>query len=143
MALLLAGAVLALTCTIAWRFLMRGRIAWNGYGLAIVGALGSKRLGWAMVSRIDHDRDTVTVHTGYTGLVVGAGRVLGIFGRNDRGAEELAIALQLAQSRAPATADGALDRVPSLDLPRPPTGLYLLWLLGTPLYAWLLQVVAG
>jgi hypothetical protein len=140
-ALLLAGAVLALSCAIAWRLQLRGRIAWNGYGLAVVGALGFRRVDWSMVTRIDHDDDSVTVHTGDTGLVVGAGPVLGIFGRRDRGAEELAIALRLAKSRAPASVDG--DLVPSLDPPRPPIGLYLVWLLGTPLYAGLLQIVAS
>ena len=72
----------------------------------------------------------------------------GMFGRRDRGAEELAHALRHARSAALADdrgryasdRDGREDDLPHLDPPRRPAGLYVLWLSGTPLLAWTLQV---
>ena len=68
--------------------------------------------------------------------MVGAGALFGVFGRGDRGAEELANALRHARSTA---GDDPDEGLPRLARPRPPLGLYVLWLLGTPILAWLLE----
>ena len=81
-------------------------------------------------------------------VAIGAGPLFGMFGRRDRGAEELAHALRHARSAALAgdrgrsgpDRDGREDDLPHLDPPRRPAGLYVLWLSGTPLLAWTLQV---
>src|SRR5262245_19905073 len=136
-ALLVSALALAASCALSWRLIMRDRIAWNGRGIAIVDAFGDQRVGWSEVYAIEHDRDTVTVHTGRRRLVVGAGALFGLFGRGDRGAEELANALRHARSTA---GDDPIEGLPRLDRPRPPLGLYAVWLLGTPFLAWLLQI---
>ncbi len=157
-AMLIAGALLALSCVFAWRFLMRPRIAWNGRGLAVVGGFGEKRVEWNMVKDIQHDRDSVTIHTGYGGLVVGAGPMLWVFGRRDRSALELSNALRHARNAARTEGTGptmplaavvgpvlesSVDGLPHLDRPRAPIGLWALWLVCTPLLAWLLQLYSA
>jgi hypothetical protein len=146
--LLLAAVAVALSSWLAWRLFLRSRIAWNRHGVAVVGALGAKRVPWRMVRSIEHDNESVTIHTGYSGLVVGAGPFLGVIGRGGRSPAELANALRHARGDRPAApehfagpaAPGAepdgLD-LPTLDPPRPPAGLFVLWLLYTPLLAWL------
>jgi hypothetical protein len=139
-AFLIAAVVLAASCALSWRVIMRGRIAWNGRGIAIIDAFGDERVGWSEVYDIRHDRDSVTVHTGQRRLVVGAGPVFGLLGRRDRSAEELANALRHARhTGAPDPSEG----LPRLDRPRPPLGLYGVWLLGTPALAWLLQLYSN
>jgi len=156
--LLFAGVLVAASAAISWRFFMRARIAWNGHGIAVIGAIGHKRVAWRMVSGIEQDGGTVTVHTGYSDLVVGAGPVFGIFGRHDRTAEQLANALRharhaasaggnLSAERRPAAMEtapvpAALDDLPNLDPPRAPAGLYVLWLVCTPALAWFMQAVS-
>ena len=135
-ALVIAAVALAISCALSWRLVLRDRIAWNGRGIAIVDAFGEQRVAWSQVHSIEHDRDTVTVHTGQRRLVVGAGALFGVFGRGDRGAEELANALRHARSTA---GDDPDEGLPRLARPRPPLGLYVLWLLGTPILAWLLE----
>jgi hypothetical protein len=136
-ALAVAAVALAISCGLSWRLIMRDRITWNGRGIAIVDAFGEQRVGWSQVHAIEHDRDTVTVHTGQRRLVVGAGALFGVFGRGDRGAEELANALRHARSTA---GDDPAEGLPRLARPRPPLGLYAVWLLGTPVLAWLLEL---
>jgi hypothetical protein len=157
--LLIAASALAVSCLLAWRAFLRPRIAWNSQGVAVVGTFGDRRVGWRMVSGIDHDRDSVTVHTGYRSLVVSAAPKFRLLGRHDRNAEELANALRHARACAPSTATApapetpspdtpfptafdALEGLPRLDPPRAPAGLYLLWLAGTPLLAWLIEVLS-
>jgi hypothetical protein len=135
-ALVIAAVALAISCALSWRLVLRDRIAWNGRGIAIIDAFGEQRVAWSQVHSIEHDRDTVTVHTGQRRLVVGAGALFGVFGRGDRGAEELANALRHARSTA---GDDPDEGLPRLARPRPPLGLYVLWLLGTPILAWLLE----
>jgi hypothetical protein len=151
-ALLIVGTALALSCGLAWRLFLRARVAWNGWGVAVVGALGDQRASWRMVTGIDHDADSVTVHTGRNGLVVGAAPRVRILGRADRTAEELANALRHARDTAttragdrdrPSDSPDSLDGVPRLDPPRPPVGLCVLWLAGTPVLAGLLQLFAA
>jgi hypothetical protein len=139
-ALLIAAVVMAASCALSWRVIMRARIAWNGRGIAIIGAFGEQRVSWSEVDDIRHDRDTVTVHTGQGRLVVGAGAVFGLFGRRDRGAEELANALRHARDTG---AHDPGEGLPRLERPRPPLGMYAVWLLGTPALAWLLQVYSN
>jgi hypothetical protein len=138
-ALLIAAALLGASCAISWRTVMRGRIAWNARGVAVIGSGGQTRVPWSDVVDIRPDRGTVVIQTGDRILVVGAGPVLGLFGRSDRGAEELANALRHARNTAHDDAEG----LPRLDPPRAPAGLYAVWLLGTPVLAWLLQAYAG
>jgi hypothetical protein len=134
--LLVAAVAVAPSSWLAWRLFLRSRIAWNQHGIAVVGAVGAKRVPWRMVRSIEHDNDSVTIHTGYSGLVVGAGPFLGVIGRGGRTAAELANALRLARAAGPDTAVDAADP-PTLEAPRPPAGLFVLWLLYTPLLAWL------
>jgi hypothetical protein len=155
---LLAAAVVAASCAVGWRVFMRGRVAWNGRGIAVVGAFGYKRVPWRMVTGIEHDRHHVTVHTGYSSLAVGAGSVLGFIGRRDRTVEQLANALRHTRNAAQVSPDetarwsaavetpvaaAPLRDLPNLEAPRPPAGLYLLWLVLTPAVAWLLAAVPG
>jgi hypothetical protein len=152
--LLIAGTALAASCLLSWRVFMRPRIAWNGQGITVVGTFGDRRVSWRMVSGIDHHRDSVTVHTGYRSLVVSAAPRFRLFGRTDRTAEELANALRHARASAPPppmipapdapfqTPFDSLDGLPRLDPPRAPAGLYLLWLTGTPLLAWLIEFLS-
>ena len=151
-ALVVAGVAVAIASALAWRLFMRGRIAWNRRGLAVVGALGVKRGPWRMVRSIEHGSDHVTIHTGYSSLVVGAGPFLGVFGRGGRTALELANALRHARGEAPFAGqtevvtggDIAADLdLPPLVTPRPPVGLLLLWLVYTPLLAWVMQVFSS
>jgi hypothetical protein len=97
----------------------------------------------------------VIIHTGYSSLVVGAGPEFGIFGRRDRKSEELANALRYARSTAKVGRDETsvlrqtalgtpgvawtLEGLPSLEPPGAPVGLYLFWLVYTPVVAWFLQ----
>jgi hypothetical protein len=175
--LLIAGTALAASCLLSWRVFMRPRIAWNGQGIAVVGTFGDRRVSWRMVRGIDHDRDSVTVHTGYRSLVVSAAPRFRLLGRHDRTAEELANALRHARAsaqsattaadtpvqtsdQAPGQAPGPvpgqapargpfptpfdeLEGLPRLDPPRAPAGLYLLWLAGTPLVAWLIELLSA
>jgi hypothetical protein len=137
--LLIAGLALAASSALAWRAFMRARIAWNGHGIAAIGVFGSRRVPWREVRAIDYSKDVVTVHTGQTSLVVSAAPRFRFLGRSDRTAQELANALRHARSTArpvdPRTGD-ELAAVPRLEAPRVPAGLYLLWLVGTPLLAW-------
>jgi hypothetical protein len=143
-AVLIAAGTLAVACAVSWRFVLRGRIAWNAHGIAVIGAFGQTRVGWGQVRSIEADRSAVTVHTGDRILVVGAGPVFGIIGRADRDAEELANALRHMRNRHPDGGTGAGgDGPPRLPAPHPPLGLYAVWLLGSPVYAWLLQVYSG
>lgn len=135
--LLIAAVAAGVSCWLAWRLFLRSRIAWNRQGIAVIGAIGAKRVPWRMVRSIEHDRDSVTIHTGYSGLVVGAGPILGVIGRRGRSPAELANALRHARSTA-AELDG--HDLPTVDPPRPPAGLYVLWLLYTPVLAWLFWV---
>jgi hypothetical protein len=137
MALLVAMVALAVSCGLSWRLIMRDRIVWNGRGIAIVAAFGEHRVAWSEVHAIEHDRTTVTVHTGQRRLVVGAGSLFGLFGRGDRGPEELANALRHARDTA--GVDPA-EGLPRLARPRPPLRLYAVWLLGAPILAWLLRL---
>ena len=136
-ALLIAMVALAVSCALSWRLVMRDRIAWNGRGIAIVAAFGEQRVAWSEVHAIEHDRNSVTVHTGQRRLVVGAGSLFGLFGRGDRGPEELANALRHARDTA--GVDPA-EGLPRLARPRPPISLYAVWLLGAPILAWLLRL---
>ena len=145
LALLLAGAGLAGSCGLSWWLFMRGRVLWNDRGIAALGAVGTRRVDWRTVREIEHDGNSVTIHTGDRSLIIGAGPVFGLLGRRDRGPEELAHALRhargaaLARDRDP-VGPGRDDDLPHLDPPRRPAGLYLLWLFGTPVLAWILQV---
>jgi hypothetical protein len=136
-ALAVAGVVLGVCCAAAWMLVMRGRIAWNGRGVAVVGTTGERRAAWSEVLHIEHDRSRVTLYTAEHRLTVNAGPLFGLVGRGGRSAEELANALRHARSTA---VPGADDGPPRLERPRPPLGLYAVWLLGTPLLAWLLEV---
>jgi hypothetical protein len=135
-ALLISAAVLGASCALSWRTVMRGRVAWNARGIAVIGSGGEGRVPWSDVVDIRPDRATVVIQTTERALVVGAGPVLGLFGRRDRGTEELANALRHARNTA---GHDAADGLPRLEAPRAPAGLYLVWLLGTPVLAWLLQ----
>jgi hypothetical protein len=125
---------MAASCAVGWRLLLRSRLAWNRGGVAVVGAVGSARLGWQEVRRIECGRHEVTIHTGHRGLVVVAhdhGRAVGWAGR---GPEQLAYALRYAKEKGRPSVDP-----PRLTVPSPPAGLYVLWLVGTPLLAWALH----
>jgi hypothetical protein len=155
-AALLSASLLAVSCALAFRLFLRPRIAWNDRGIAMFGPFGGKRVEWRVVTDIAQDADSVTIHTGYGALVVGAGPMFGVFGRGDRTAEALAAALRHVRSAAYASGHGPInidaagqvfavhtDELPRLERPRPPAGLYALWLLGTPLLAVLLQAFAS
>jgi hypothetical protein len=142
LALLLAGVGLACSCGLSWWLFMRGRVLWNDHGIAALGAVGTRSVDWRRVREIEHDDDSVIIHTGDRRLIIGAGPVFGLFGRRDRGPEELAYALRHARGAALAHDRGSVGPgdLPHLDRPRWPAGLYLLWLFGTPVLAWILQV---
>lgn len=138
--LAVAGIALALSSSGAWRLFMRGRAAWNGYGIAVVGAVNEDRAEWRTVTDIDHDGETVMIMTETRGLALSAGRFLGLAGRTERDAVQLAHALRYARDRSRTVAP---ETLPTLDRPRPPVGLWTLWIAGTPLLAWLLDALAG
>ena len=138
--LFVAGLALALSCAGAWRMFMRGRAVWNGHGIAVVGAVNEDRAEWRTVKDIDHDGESVTIITENRGLVLSAGRFLGMAGHTERDAEQLAHALRYARDRA--TTAPAEDP-PKLDRPRPSPVLYALWVVGTPLLAWLMDTLAA
>jgi hypothetical protein len=138
--LFIAGLALALSCAGAWRMFMRGRAVWNGHGIAVVGAINEDRAAWRSVTDIDHDGETVTIITANRGLALSAGRFLGMGGRTERDAEQLAHALRYARDRA--TSAPAEDP-PTLARPRPSAGLYALWIVGTPLLAWFMDALAN
>jgi hypothetical protein len=138
--LFVAALALALSCAAAWRMFMRGRAAWNGHGIAVVGAINEDRAAWHTVKDIDHDGESVTIITENRGLVLSAGRFLGMAGHTERDAEQLAHALRYARDRA---ATASAEDPPKLERPRPSPGLYALWLIGTPLLAWLMDSLAN
>jgi hypothetical protein len=135
-ALVIAGLATALACVVGWRLFLRSRLAWNAGGVAVVGTVGSGRFPWQQVRRIQPDRRDVTIGTAYRNLVVAAPGGPGGF--PGRSAEQLANALRYAKERAVPDVDP-----PRLAAPTPPAGLYVLWLVTTPLVAWALQEVSG
>ncbi|MDT5035652.1 MAG: hypothetical protein QOE03_837 [Micromonosporaceae bacterium] len=137
-AVLLAAVVMAASCAVGFRLLLRSRLAWNRGGVAVVGAAGSARLGWQQVRGIEYGRHDVTIHTTDGGLVVAAHDHSSGLGRTGRGAEQLAHALRYAKEMARRSVDP-----PRLAVPTAPAALYLLWLAGTPALAWTLHQLSA
>jgi hypothetical protein len=130
-ALVIAAVAVALACLVGWRLFLRSRVAWNLGGVAVVGAVGTGRFRWQQVDRIEPDRRDVTISVGFRSLVVAAP---GLGGFTGRAARQLANALRYAKERAVQGVDP-----PRLTTPTAPAGLYVLWLVSTPLIAWALQ----
>ncbi|MGC9669496.1 hypothetical protein ACNTMW_23450 [Planosporangium sp. 12N6] len=139
-ALAVAAVAVGLACWVGWRLYLRPRLAWNAGGVAVAGVFGGGRFPWWQVMRIEPGRGEVTIGTGHRHLVVaargGTGVLAGVLPGRD--AEQLANALRYARERAIAEVDP-----PRLAAPVPPVGLYVLWLVATPLIAWALQAFSG
>jgi hypothetical protein len=139
-AFVIAAVAVGLSSAIAWPMFLRPRAAWNHGGVAVVGVLGKARLSWWEVTRIERDRDNITIHVADHGFVLPVWRGLG---HQTRNAEQLANALRYARQRAMSNTDRDDVDPPRLSVPRPPRLLYLVWLASTPVVGWLFHVFSG